>query len=463
MADRRNDIDKYLRGELTPAQMHALEKKALDDPFLADALEGVQSLQPNELSEDVNLLQSALNKRIGRKHVSVWTWTGRIAAGLLVVAVSAYFIWLNSNNAQENEKLALNKSSENTPAPEVRRAVPLDADSIVESDQEISGNDASKPVEQKRNEVLHDRSQPPQQRSRESIAEAADEAPKSLTESIPEAENSVTEESLGIAETTRPEERVAGAQATEAPAPTQFELQQKNEKEVAEDLAKADREPSVTRAAAKKRANSLNVERKIVRGKVTYAEDGTGLPGVNVLVKDTNEGTVTDAQGNYELAVNQDNPTLLFSFIGFNSKEAEVTSEEMNVALETDVSELSEVVVVGYGSSSDASNLPTAPPVMELATPEGGRKYFKKYLEDNMRYPELALENKVEGKVTIQFTVGTGGQLSEFRVIRGIGYGCDEEVIRLIKAGPKWSPTKRNDEALKDRVRVRMRFALPKK
>jgi hypothetical protein len=55
------------------------------------------------------------------------------------------------------------------------------------------------------------------------------------------------------------------------------------------------------------------------------------------------------------------------------------------------------------------------------------------------------------------------GQVSDFKVVRGIGFGCDEEVIRLIKAGPKWSPTKKNEEPIKDRVRVRMRFALPKK
>ena len=73
------------------------------------------------------------------------------------------------------------------------------------------------------------------------------------------------------------------------------------------------------------------------------------------------------------------------------------------------------------------------------------------------------MQNKVEGKVTIQFIIGTSGQLTDFKVVRGIGYGCEDEVIRLIKAGPKWSPTKRNEVPIRDRVRVRMRFALPKK
>ena len=100
---------------------------------------------------------------------------------------------------------------------------------------------------------------------------------------------------------------------------------------------------------------------------------------------------------------------------------------------------------------------------MGLATPEGGRRGFKQYLEQNLQYPQEALNNQVEGKVTVQFTIGMTGQLTDFRVIRGLGFGCDEEVIRLIKNGPKWNPTKKNEAPIKDRVRVRMRFSLPKK
>jgi hypothetical protein len=47
--------------------------------------------------------------------------------------------------------------------------------------------------------------------------------------------------------------------------------------------------------------------------------------------------------------------------------------------------------------------------------------------------------------------------------LKGIGYGCDEEVIRLIKEGPRWVPTRKNKEPVRDKVKVRLRFALPKK
>ena len=149
----------------------------------------------------------------------------------------------------------------------------------------------------------------------------------------------------------------------------------------------------------------------------------------------------------------------MFSFIGFSSKEVAANSDQVDVSLDADVSELSEVVVVGYSEPTTAFT----PNVMELATPAGGRKAFKQYLEQNLKYPQEALKNQVEGKVTIQFTINVAGQLSDFKVIRGIGHGCEEEVIRLIKAGPKWAPTKKNDVPMKDRARVRMRFTLPKK
>ena len=64
MADLKNDIEKYLRNELSPAERHALEKKALSDPFLADALEGGESFP--DFSTDVQKLNASLNERINK-------------------------------------------------------------------------------------------------------------------------------------------------------------------------------------------------------------------------------------------------------------------------------------------------------------------------------------------------------------------------------------------------------------
>jgi outer membrane biosynthesis protein TonB len=63
--------------------------------------------------------------------------------------------------------------------------------------------------------------------------------------------------------------------------------------------------------------------------------------------------------------------------------------------------------------------------------------------------------------VTVAFTIEPSGDLTDFRVIRGLGYGCDEEVIRLIREGPRWKPTKRNDEPVRGKARVKLKFDLP--
>ncbi len=88
-----------------------------------------------------------------------------------------------------------------------------------------------------------------------------------------------------------------------------------------------------------------------VRGTVTSAEDGTTLPGVNVLLKGTTQGTVTDVDGNYSLSVPGTDAVLVFSSVGFESQEVIVGSRSrIDLTLDPDMKSLEEVVVVGYGS-----------------------------------------------------------------------------------------------------------------
>src|SRR5687767_5750161 len=95
MADLKNDIEKYLHGELSPEERHALEKRALSDPFLADALEGGESLPADSFTGDLRMLEASLQARTGkreRKVVPLWVWPARIAAGLLLLAVATFVI-----------------------------------------------------------------------------------------------------------------------------------------------------------------------------------------------------------------------------------------------------------------------------------------------------------------------------------------------------------------------------------
>ncbi len=74
------------------------------------------------------------------------------------------------------------------------------------------------------------------------------------------------------------------------------------------------------------------------------------------------------------------------------------------------------------------------------ATPEGGLKAYGNYLQQNINYPLEATKNNIQGIVNVQFLVNTDSTLSDFRIINGLGYGCDEEALRIIQEGPKWHP-----------------------
>ena len=72
------------------------------------------------------------------------------------------------------------------------------------------------------------------------------------------------------------------------------------------------------------------------------------------------------------------------------------------------------------------------------AQPQSGFEALEKAIKEDLNYPKEALKHKIEGKVKIQFTVKKNGQLTNFKVVESLGFGCDEEAIRLLKNGPKW-------------------------
>lgn len=74
----------------------------------------------------------------------------------------------------------------------------------------------------------------------------------------------------------------------------------------------------------------------------------------------------------------------------------------------------------------------------------GGELALTRFVQNNMRYPQLAREMGIQGTVYITFVVGKTGEISNVKVVRGIGGGCDEEAVRVIKLMPKWIPGRQN-------------------
>jgi protein TonB len=78
----------------------------------------------------------------------------------------------------------------------------------------------------------------------------------------------------------------------------------------------------------------------------------------------------------------------------------------------------------------------------------GGYPSLVKYLKENIKYPKQAIDNNIEGKVYLTFKVGMNGEISDISVKRGIGGGCDEEAMRVVKGMPKWNPGKQQGKAV---------------
>ncbi len=97
---------------------------------------------------------------------------------------------------------------------------------------------------------------------------------------------------------------------------------------------------------------------RTVSGKVTSSEDGSTLPGVNVVVKGTTNGGVTDMDGNFKISVPEDGGTLVFSFIGLETQEVEIgTRSVIDMQMASDVKQLGEVVVTAMGISREKQSL----------------------------------------------------------------------------------------------------------
>ncbi|MCB2409469.1 energy transducer TonB [Hymenobacter lucidus] len=98
--------------------------------------------------------------------------------------------------------------------------------------------------------------------------------------------------------------------------------------------------------------------------------------------------------------------------------------------------------------------------VEQMPTPPGGMEGLLSYLGKTIKYPALALRNQVEGKVFISFVVGPTGGITDVKVTKGIGAGCDEEAVRVIKAMPAWTPGKQNGRPVSVSYTVPVTFAI---
>ncbi|MBX2966573.1 MAG: TonB-dependent receptor [Cyclobacteriaceae bacterium] len=159
-------------------------------------------------------------------------------------------------------------------------------------------------------------------------------------------------------------------------------------------------------------------------GRITD-EDGQPLPGVNILVKGTSNGTISDADGNYTISNISDNTVLVFSFIGYTTQEISVAGRStiINVTLQADIMSLEEVVVVGYGVQK--KSVVTASIARVTA-------------EDLANVAPIRVDNALKGLtsgVTVTSASGQPGAAPQVRV-RGIGTINSSDPLYIVDGMP---------------------------
>ncbi len=93
----------------------------------------------------------------------------------------------------------------------------------------------------------------------------------------------------------------------------------------------------------------------------------------------------------------------------------------------------------------------------------GGQAALFQYLRDNIMYPQVSLDNGIQGTVVVQFTVNENGELSDLVVARSLDRSCDEEAIRVIKKMPKWEAGEQNGKKVCVRYTMPIRFVMTNK
>ncbi len=155
-------------------------------------------------------------------------------------------------------------------------------------------------------------------------------------------------------------------------------------------------------------------------------------------------------------------------------EQPEVTTD-LNV-IEDDAESENEVDMSSFQRQEEATNIEITPVKVEEEEEEeeqtifqvvendpefpGGVDALMKYLQQNIKYPQLARENNITGRVYVTFVVERDGSVTGVRVVRDIGGGCGQEAVRVVKAMPKWSPGKQRGKAVRVQYNLPVNFSL---
>ena len=413
----------YIRGLRKGKEAHRLERESMQDPFLADAMDGYNQVEGNHEQRIEKLRMQVSAHSAKKKNTRAITWS--IAACLVIgFGISSYFLFLKKSMTDE---VFIAKESVSTklaePAVPPTPAIPATPTVPATPQKEIA------------------------------LATA-----KIKTDSTPVSEITARQADK--------KDMVAKIQATSQPqqgtpvatVPVMEEISEETAalQEVVATMdtfgSESDKKMKLAKVAAVLPQNNM------IKGRVTD-EKGEPLIGASVTYKGTNIGTITNMNGEFSLVKKDDKKRLTAEYIGYDPVEIRVdTSRTMLIAMNENKQALNEVVVVGYETkknkkSTTAGNVVTVKEQAEKEiTPQPviGKRSYQKYLKENLVRPTDEKCKDIKGEVVLSFFVDEEGKPQNITVIHGLCEFADKEAIRLVKEGPKWT-----DGKLPARVTVR--------
>ncbi|RQO72395.1 hypothetical protein DBR43_14460 [Pedobacter sp. KBW06] len=424
-------LEDYLDGKLDAKTMNRVEREALEDPFVAEALAGL-SASPKRSLQSISLLQKQLQERIAEqqdsKKTKVITWQRlSIAATAAVMFIAVSIVFWMKETAHQNQLAKQPKSVDVTIAPVVPEPVPPVATDGLAKVKTDPKNDVGK-------------------------VETADVSPQ-----VAEIDRAVAAAKTNA--------YAANRKAKAAPVPVADQEAQAANEVVVAGYSNDQKKMSVAApAAAAARVMSADMmlgrnATPVLTGKVTSESNGDPLPGVYVKVEGTKLTAVTDAEGRFRIPADSSvkGEKVVLNYIGFNSKVVPANwAEPMTIRLAENNSSLSEVVVttnaaqrhkkakdsndskvksLGDVLSGKVAGLEVADHKEMLASPDGGWNKWNKYIRSNHKFNKEPFLNR---QVKLSFLVGADGRPADVKVLDGIDEARDQEAKRLLLNGPKW-------------------------
>lgn len=431
-----SQIEKYLAGKLDARAMHDLERRALDDPFLADAIEGYQqakSKQRKNLAE----LSARLQNRRDRK-ILVMTPRMQLSIAASILVIIGVGLWLAlKNNGEKQQQQVLNNivNTEKPQQPTIStpsNSALQDTDSAAKSHVGALARVSPRPLPK----ASDQKAMPP------------------LVSSLVTRQDSSNYANAPVPQNIAGKEEKASADVNKSAAPVQYKAGTQNANDViVQGLSdkkiaakKAPQGPPETQLVVPKADMNLNPAHSGNNTLIGYVTaNNQPIMGAIVKLAGRDFGVVTDANGRFVMHDVPDNKSLVVKSLGYSTKQVKVNgSDSVNVSLEPVGNALGEVVVASPSAKSDNS------PGSTDAHPVTGWKALDDYLKKNGVSPDGQT-----GKVKVSFIVDGKGALSGFKIIQSLSPAADKKAIDLITTGPAWAG---NIDGQPHEVKVTVKF-----